>query len=271
MSFHLVINLALWANIPERDAEEAGAIIIKTMERNVTTNPLLSKEHFGGKDLWSVTPRPGQPIVNELQQASGELARHGGGLLHWWVTAPTAEHEQAAAAAGFDPYRQLHRMERSLPVIDAPYGLSWRPFRPGADDAAWLEVNRLSFASHPIQGTMVQEDLDRGKADPSFDPAGFVITSEGDQMTGFCWTKIHHDAKPPVGEIYIIGAHPAHQGRGLGRALVLAGLDWLSGQGLTVGMLYVEADNAPAVRLYLRLGFEIAHDFRCWRRVVEAV
>lgn len=240
------------------------------MESNVTTAPLLSKERFGGQDLWSVAPRPGQPIVGELRRASGELARRGGGLLHWWVTAPTAEHEQAAEAAGFDPYRRLHRMERPLPVTDEPYALSWRPFRPEVDAAAWLEVNRLSFSAHPIQGAMVQEDLDRAKADPSFAPEGFVITSEGDQMTGFCWTKIHHDAEPPVGEIYIIGAHPDHQGRGLGRALVLAGLDWLHGQGLTVGMLYVEANNEPAVRLYLRLGLEIVYDFRCWRRKVEA-
>ena len=240
------------------------------MESDVTTNPLLSQERFGGNTLWSVTPRAGLPIIDELTQASDELRRRGGGLLHWWVTAPTAEHEQAAKAAGFDPYRRLHRMERPLPVTDEPYDLDWRPFRPGDDDDAWLEVNRLSFSNHPIQGDMAQEDLDRAKADPSFDPAGFVIACEGGQMTGFCWTKIHHDARPPVGEIYIIGAHPQHQGRGLGRALVLAGLDWLHEQGLTVGMLYVEADNAPAVRLYLRLGFEMVYDFRCWRRQVEA-
>ena len=28
---------------------------------------------------------------------------------------------------------------------------------------------------------------------------GFVVASEGNQMTGFCWTKIHRDAEPPVG------------------------------------------------------------------------
>ena len=235
----------------------------------MSTDPLLSKERFAGQDLWGVAPRPGQPIVCELRRASGELARRGGGLLHWWVTDPTAEHEQAAEAAGFDPYRRLHRMERPLPVIGKPSDLSWRPFRPDVDDATWLEVNRRSFSGHPIQGTMVQEDLDRAKADPSFNPEGFVIASTDGQMSGFCWTKIHHDVEPSVGEIYIIGAHPDHQGRGLGRSLVLAGLDWLHAQGLTVGILYVEANNEPAVRLYLRLGFEIVYDFRCWRRKVE--
>lgn len=241
------------------------------MESNLTHEPLLSKEHFGGAVLWGVTPRPDRYIVDELRRAGRELANQGGGFLHWWVTAPTAEHEKAAGAAGFEPYRQLYRMERPLPVADEPYAISWRSFRPGADDAEWLEVNRLSFAAHPIQGTMVQEDLDRAKADSYFRPEGFVISQVDDQMTGFCWTKIHYDTDPLVGEIYIIGAHPNHQGRGLGRALVLAGLDWLHSQGLTVGMLYVEANNESAVRLYLRLGFEIVHDFQCWRQKIETV
>ena len=198
------------------------------------------------------------------------MARRGGGWLHWWVAAPTAEHAQAAAAAGFAPYRHLHRMERPLPLPDEPYELRWRPFRPGVDDAAWLDVNRQAFSTHPIQGTMIQEDLDRAKGEPSFAPAGFVIASVGYQITGFCWTKIHHNTRPPVGEIYIIGVHPHYQGRHLGRALVLAGLDWLHGQGLRIGMLYVETNNAPAVRLYRRLGFTIVHDFRCWRHQVAA-
>ena len=77
----------------------------------MTTDSLLSKERFGGVDLWGVAPRLGEPMVDELRRASEALARRGGGLLHWWVTDPTAEHEQAAEAAGFDPYRRLHRMD----------------------------------------------------------------------------------------------------------------------------------------------------------------
>jgi mycothiol synthase len=75
---------------------------------------------------------------------------------------------------------------------------------------------------------------------------------------------VHHDVEPPLGEIYVISVDPDFQGLGLGRGLVVAGLDHLASQGITVGMLYVDADNAPAVHLYRKLGFDVDHTDRAY-------
>ncbi|UUZ57621.1 GNAT family N-acetyltransferase [Nocardioides sp. B-3] len=48
---------------------------------------------------------------------------------------------------------------------------------------------------------------------------------------------------------------PEARGRGLGRALTLAGLHHLAGLGVSEVLLYVEADNHAARSTYTKLGF----------------
>jgi mycothiol synthase len=59
----------------------------------------------------------------------------------------------------------------------------------------------------------------------------------------------------PVGEVYVVGVDPAEQGTGLGRALTLAGLRYLQKRNMPAVMLYVDGENAAAIRLYSSLGF----------------
>lgn len=54
-----------------------------------------------------------------------------------------------------------------------------------------------------------------------------------------------------------IGVAPLHRGRGLGSALILAGLVGLQYVGIPRARLEVTVDNEGAVRLYRRLGFRV--------------
>ncbi len=176
--------------------------------------------------------------------------------------------EAVADAAGLTERRDLFHLSRSLPVpadhpvrADLP-ALATRAFEPGVDDEAWIRANNRAFADHPDQGRETEATLQARLDEPWFDPAGFLVVDDPTrpgELAGSCWTKVHPATatEAALGEIYVIGVDPSQQGSGLGAALVLAGLDHLAGLGLATAVLFVEADNEPALGLYERLGFAI--------------
>jgi len=202
--------------------------------------------------------------VSLLSAALREISAEGGGHVHLWVPKPTPDTDAMAQSCGLRRGRDLYQMRRPLPLDADDLTVTTRPFRPGVDESAWLEVNNRAFASHPEQGGWSLDTIREREAEAWFDPDGFLLHERDGRLAASCWTKVHHDVEPPLGEIYVISVDPDFQGLGLGRGLVVAGLDHLASQGITVGMLYVDADNAPAVHLYRKLGFDVDHTDRAY-------
>ena len=201
---------------------------------------------------------PGLLLQAGIAHARARQATH----VSLWVFGADVDTDALALGRGLHIERELWQMRVPLPVAGGrtlPDGVTLRAFVPGADDAEWLTVNNRAFAADPDQGSWTADTLAGRIAEAWFDAAGFLIADDGGRMAGFCWTKVHPAAPPhephPLGEIYVIGVNPDDQGRGLGRALTVAGLDHLHHRGIDVGMLFVDAGNTPAVGLYRALGF----------------
>ena len=173
-----------------------------------------------------------------------------------------ADHPAAARIAeryGVPRARELRIMELPadvpLPSVEAPDGVTVRTFRDG-DEQAVLAVNAAAFAHHPEQGQMSLDDLRDRMAEDWFDPEGLLLAVDADdRLLGFHWTKEHREEQPAFGEVYVVAVNPKAAGRGLGTLLTNAGLRHLRGRGLDTVILYVEADNAPAIAVYQRQGF----------------
>jgi mycothiol synthase len=203
------------------------------------------------------------------------VRQNGDRELSVWAHGDLPGSAELLASRGFTRSRVLLQMRMPLAAVDPdprpvlPDGVHVEPFRPGRDEDAWLRVNARAFAWHPEQGRMTRADLELREAEPWFDAAGFLLAwrgnpDDGGQLLGSHWTKVH--TPEDVGEVYVLGIDPDAQGLRLGRALTDLGLAYLRGRGLEEVLLYVEEDNAAAVRLYESLGFTRFSVDVSWRR-----
>ncbi|MCL4312980.1 MAG: mycothiol synthase [Actinobacteria bacterium] len=199
-----------------------------------------------------------------LEQATTEIIEQGGGEVQLWITDPGPSEDGLAGQFHLEPSRDLYQMGKVL-ATEVSTTLPTRSFRPGHDEKLWLELNNRAFPSHPEQSNWTLIELLQREAEEWFDPHGFLLYEADDRLQGACWTKIHREVDPPVGEIYVLSVDPAYQGHGLGRALLQEGLAWLQRSGMRKVILYVDGSNLPAFELYRKNGFLIEHVTKVYR------
>ncbi len=215
-------------------------------------------------------------MQSALELVSATIAAKGGGRAEFWIHGVDDNRDLGPTGAGFVAYRDLWQVRMALPA--APSNLDVRPFRVDDDEDVerFIDINNRAFAWHPEQGGLTRRDVEATMGEPWFQAEGFLLHEVGDELAGFCWTKIHpagadDPADPALGEIYVIALNPDFHGQGLGGPMTLAGLEWLAAQGLDTAMLYVESDNHAANAVYRKLGFTHHRTSRAYERQIDAL
>jgi len=217
-------------------------------------HPELRNQGIGARLLAAVVDLADEEIAQEL---------------HLWAYGNLEQTQHLAHTYDFAPERTL--LQYVLPAEGLPVSthLRTRPFNRQRDAERWLQLHNRVFAGHPEQDAWDMVDLEARMAQPWFDPADLLmVTDEAtDELLGFCWVKLPRDANQP-GEIYIVGVDPKARGRSLGKELTAAALVHIRDHNRPGAMLYVEADNTPAIKLYESLGFERRYEHVCYSRPV---
>jgi len=220
----------------------------------------ITSPSFTGVEI-AVDENPSRiEIASELIQVARDFAPTP---INVWSHGGASPVAAAAAELGFVAARTLLRMRRTLADLTAaavPEGYTIRKFDPESDKAALLDVNARAFVALPDQGSWTQDDLAARLSADWFDADGFFVVvpetpaESGSQLVGFHWTKMHRAASY-LGEVYVIAVDPGIEVRGLGRALLNRGLNYLADSGAREVILFVDAINTRAVAMYEKAGF----------------
>lgn len=158
-----------------------------------------------------------------------------------------------------DPTRTLPRPELSALVLLDDYR--------DEDILPYIELINTTFLDHPTPLRVTREQIEHVHGQPQFDPAAIAILRDAQgQMIAFCATGVDRDVDPAVGEIKLVGVLPLYRGRGLGRWLLIWGIQRLRSIGIDTIELSVDAENENAVKLYRSVGFEPVEEWPQWVR-----
>ena len=216
---------------------------------------LISDEAPSGFDLSLTVPEGFRRdlLPAALAAALSRASMPADSLIQIWIEDAQMDDDKLLSSIGFSSYRDLWQMRCKFPPNGE--GITTRPYVRGVDDEAFLEVNSRAFSWHPEQGSLDSSKLDDLFKEEWLDDEGFLLLEVENRLAGFCWTKVHHQSDLTVGEIFAIAVDPDFHGRGFGKPLTISGLNYLANVGADLGMLYVEADNIPAIRIYEDIGF----------------
>ena len=148
------------------------------------------------------------------------------------------------------------RMRRSLgelPPVIVPDGYRLRSYQSG-DGEGWVQLVNAAFATEKRVSTRVRR---AARVRTNRERILLAEREATGELTGTAMVLYSPPAKGRrEGLIQYVGVHPAHRGRRLGEALVVAALHDLRQRGHTEALLYANPGLTAAMRLYERLGFE---------------
>ncbi len=186
------------------------------------------------------------------------------------VRAQDADRIAVLESCGFQIARYFCRMARSLwepiPEPQFPEGFLLRQVSCEQDAEAWVEMFNQSFIDHWNHHDLTVEEFNYYSAKPDYRNDLDLISVTGDgTFVAFCYCDISQEENTRTGRnegwIGVLGTRRGFRKLGLGRAMLLAGLQRLKAAGVETAILGVDTANpSGALRLYESAGFHKIRD-----------
>ena len=190
----------------------------------------------------------GRALLRAALERAGEV---GAAVAHVQVPETADAAVRLLESEGFVPVRRYLDLAwdgdaASPPEIGPGYRV--RRFR-GGDEPALTELQNACFdGSWGFCPNTVEDIAYRTAANP-----GVVFIDRGSRPVAYAWTALDG----ATGWIQMTGVHPGYRGRGLGKAVLLAGMTDLAENGAKTVRLEADDLNAAAKAIYFSAGFRV--------------
>lgn len=245
--------------------------------------------HYGGwqRAVTEGTVHPDrrrQGIGTALMHAAGQLALDRQTAPRMFIEMQLRDNLPGAAALaarlGMAPIRpywwMTHNDLSAAPAPEWPAGIALRPYIEGQDEQELLDLSNEAFADHwgslphTMDWLLARQQAPGWRAEDTL-----LAVDEQGRAAGFCIVLLCAPLGPlaengvPIADR--LGVARAWRRRGLGRALLLAGMGRIRAAGWNRARLHVDAENPTgAARLYADLGFQITTRATAYRRELRS-
>jgi mycothiol synthase len=183
----------------------------------------------------------------------------------------------AARAAAFSPVRSVFHMllpaETTVPHVEPDGDVRIRSMHPGEEPAILAALNRNwegTWDFVPIRPEMLAGDLEGQREGMLL----AVDANDDSRILATCHavfdpTDVNLDGDPRAW-ISNLTVDASQRGRGLGRAMLVAGLRFLRARGAGSITLGVDAGDPAPLRLYQSVGFVTVSSMEAWDKSLES-
>jgi mycothiol synthase len=143
--------------------------------------------------------------------------------------------------------------EYKKPVF--PKGFYLKPYRINTDDDIWCNIINTCFATLAGHMDMKSDLLYKYLISENYLEGGLMILWNTVMPIGLLHVAKQNGGSKVMASIEQIAIIPEYQGKGLGRNLLRAGIDFGKRNGLSDTSLSVNGENSKAANLYISEGF----------------
>ncbi|WP_342429620.1 GNAT family N-acetyltransferase [Neobacillus sp. FSL H8-0543] len=209
------------------------------------------------------------------KQLMDALLQHTAGLEKLYIFIPLKNKRlmDAIEKSDFSIERYsfiLVREDVDVPEWSLPKDYSVRAFRPGEDEEIWSEVRNAGFAT--LRGSetpKTPEMVEKLVLSNDYIPGGMQILFHLEKPVGVVRGAKDEYENAPIMDIGPLAIIPEYQGKGLGRLLLRAALQFAKEKSYNRSILSVNGENERAKSLYLQEGFQEVEGFVCYEYLLK--